>query len=509
MAILAGSGLAAAEAAPRYRLVSLDGFNSAYSTAVDISENGLVTGYVAATAYDAENVLGRAYIYKAGVLRTLPSLGGYSAGGGINRAGQVAMSSSPSWYIYDSQPAWFDGVSMHGLGQYGSANDINEKGQIVGGITDRLGVSYDAFVYDNQGTRMLGSLGGDPSSEGTDSVASAINDSGQVAGYASIADYGPVHAFRHDGESMHDLGTLGGMTSWGYGINDAGHVVGMADLAGNAASHAFLHDGVTMHDLGTLGGNDSSAMDVNSHGHVVGSSMIDGGTQHAFLFDGSALLDLHLLLDSSGAGWTLRFANAINDRGEIVGTGVVDGVTRAFLLTPVPEPHSYVLMLAGLAAVAARQVRRGAAGPGRGRKGGESKSSRRIVAGLAALLTAAAGAPAIAKEISLDVQMEQVGYTRLHHGMYIEPWIDPTPFTMTLTFADTVTLQSTGENQARYSIGKIRTAADSQVNGNPGFDYEYARHPSTASFVSVIQDWSGPQLSGRSSTNQPGRRPAD
>src|SRR5437899_953810 len=61
----------------------------------------------------------------------------------------------------------------------------------------------------------------------------AINSSGQVAGgsYTTPARY---HAFLYSGGSMSDLGTLGGIDSYGYGINVSGQVVGRSDLTGNA-----------------------------------------------------------------------------------------------------------------------------------------------------------------------------------------------------------------------------------------------------------------------------------
>jgi hypothetical protein len=48
------------------------------------------------------------------------------------------------------------------------------------------------------------------------------------------------------------------------------------------------------------------------------------------------MYDLNTLLDpKSGAGWTLRFGNFIDDAGRIAGDGIIDGQVHAFVLTPV------------------------------------------------------------------------------------------------------------------------------------------------------------------------------
>ncbi len=78
--------------------------------------------------------------------------------------------------------------------------------------------------------------------------------------------------------------------------------------------------------------------------------------------DANYLKDLNALLDSSGAGWKLDSAYAINDSGEIVGRGYYSGsgnVERAFLLTIVPEVATGTAVAVGLAGlVLGRRKRR-------------------------------------------------------------------------------------------------------------------------------------------------------
>ena len=156
---------------------------------------------------------------------------------------------------------------------------------------------------------------------------------------------------------MHDLGTLTGPNGYysvGNCINNSGWVTGASTTG--FGEHAFLYDGMTMHDLGTLGGNESSGNGLNSAGTVVGRSRFTANTiTHAFVYtSGTGMIDLNSLIDPL-SGWELRSAMAINDAGQITGTGVIGGKTRAFLLTPVPEPSAAALLLIGTLSMVARR----------------------------------------------------------------------------------------------------------------------------------------------------------
>jgi probable HAF family extracellular repeat protein len=257
-------------------------------------------------------------------------------------------------------------------------NDLDPV-QIVGySQPDGGSTDFKAFIWDSVGgMRDLGNLGG------TQAVARAINDSGEVAGFSDNA-LGDRRAFVWDSiGGIQDLGTLGGATSLALGINSAGEIAGssepdqvnsefafmwdstngmqevkkhlpgskydrafdindLGEMVGEAADNAdVVHaahwvnvDGAIT-DLGTLGGTTSIARAVNDSAQVVGISDIAAGGTHAFGWDnegGSPVMtDLNDLLPG-GSGWILLEAWDINSAGDVVGWGTLDGEIRAFLL---------------------------------------------------------------------------------------------------------------------------------------------------------------------------------
>lgn len=185
---------------------------------------------------------------------------------------------------------------------------------------------------------------------------------------------------------MHDLGTLGGISSNAKAINAIGQVTGFSNRAGGAPTYAFRYDpapggggGGVMHDLGTLGGLQCIGHDVNNLGIVVGESELSAPlSRHAFIYTGTPgldgqMIDLDAWLDvnnpTEGAKWTLNATHGITDTGWITGFGGYDpdgpggdaGVGRAFLLdasTLVPEPETFSLLAVGAGMSLARLRRR-------------------------------------------------------------------------------------------------------------------------------------------------------
>lgn len=140
----------------------------------------------------------------------------------------------------------------------------------------------------------------------------AINDHGQVAGFADIVVRSRYHLFIWDRDNgMKDLDR----TDHAYvDINNAGQIAGtLTDPNGN--KRAFIWD--PKHGkqfLGTLGGADSFARALNNRGQVVGFLNPSKGRMEAFIWDRNAGMR-KLLPNERGESR----ASAINDAGQILG----------------------------------------------------------------------------------------------------------------------------------------------------------------------------------------------
>jgi probable HAF family extracellular repeat protein len=233
----------------------------------------------------------------------------------INASAQVTGDS----YLADrSEHAYFrDRSGMHDLGilpggTFSVGNAINDSGQVAGFANiNPDDPNNHAFRWDPAtGLHDLGSLGGE------DTVAWAMNSFGEVAGESALPT-GNYAAFLFSNGTMDDIGSLGGGYARATGINDTDQVVGFSNLPGSFTQHAFLWDSVHgMRDLGTLGGDTSSANAINASGQVVGFSSPTGSSQeHAFLWDSvHGMQDLGTL-----PGYEESYARAVSDRGQVVG----------------------------------------------------------------------------------------------------------------------------------------------------------------------------------------------
>lgn len=279
-------------------------------------------------------------------LGTLNPTDNFSAAQGLNDLGQVVGNS----YVQDANGIptveraflYTPGVGMVDLGAAGATGaftwDINNSGRITGWIHD--GGSLASGGYWEWAALWDGGVGhtipgyGQP---GMSSVAYGVNDSGVVVGHSDTMNWSsPIpngEAFVYDGTTLTFLGTLGGHWSYGMDINNAGYVAGFADTGENPSGdpnvymsryHAVIWSpNGSILDLGTFG-TDSYAYKINATGQTVGSSLANDGFYHAFLYNGTSMIDIGIPNGNTEA-------LSINDAGQVVGDTVNWLTSTAFL----------------------------------------------------------------------------------------------------------------------------------------------------------------------------------
>ena len=325
--------------------------------ATSINDSGQITGSV-----NANTEMERAFITDSNGqnIREISSIGSsVSLGNEINNSGQILG-------VYFNGNGWSNFITQqNGNGMVdlpiengNTFEGINDKGQLIVGYAGN-NVSHANNIVD------IVPL------PGLDTFARSINNSAQVVGYY-INEEGRRHAFitGSDGKGIKDIGPFDDKfykSSVAHDVNESGQVVGFISREFGFWSQAFLtgDDGAGMIKLGTLGGNTSEAIAVNDHGVAVGLSTFSsrGGGYHSFIYAGGGLTDLNSLPEVVKAGWSDIVVTDINNNNQIVGYGNLNNEQHSFLLSftsdtvftpqdfyipPIPEPSTYLMLLAGL-----------------------------------------------------------------------------------------------------------------------------------------------------------------
>jgi probable HAF family extracellular repeat protein len=247
---------------------------------------------------------------------------------------------------------WQNGV-MSALptvgGNNGQASAINNRGQIAGyaenGMVDSTcppGITNNRIdlpvLWDKGKAQALPTIGSDP-----DGVAFGINNQGLAVGYSgtcTVANYAVVWE-NGTATPLPDLGTPGAIA---YEINSHGQIVGQA-VNSDGTPLAALWQNNTVTSLGPLLPGDvaSFATSINNRGQVVGSSFnSENSWSHGLIWKNGVTIDLNTLFPESSHLFVVSASN-INDSGQIAGMAVemagprAGNVVHAFLATPVDE----------------------------------------------------------------------------------------------------------------------------------------------------------------------------
>ncbi len=208
---------------------------------------------------------------------------------------------------------------------------INDAGDLAGTAKDGTITTPDLAWLDVNGGELI-NLTPDSGGRATD-----INNARQISGYSQGPATG-FEAFRWDEENgIQFLGTLGLTYSFANAINEAGQVVGYASSATGNTTKPFIYtDGVGLQQIPAPVTEHTTANGVNIHGHVVGTAHMTGGDLAWLWTGGSSVTGLMTLIDFANENINLLAAHDINDAGQILALGFDNNVAdwRMVILTP-------------------------------------------------------------------------------------------------------------------------------------------------------------------------------
>jgi probable HAF family extracellular repeat protein len=306
-----------------------------WSFATDINDAGDVVGY----AVDDDTQTTRAFLWNKDTgMIDLGTLGGLSSRAtAVNDRGQVVGESLTT--IAWGQPVWHSFLWEDGV-----MTDLGGPGAVAINNSDQVVWNGAVVVHDiaTGATTDLGVLDG-----WTGSWAVDINDAGQVAG---TADYFDEYSYlttgflwtptTPNGSSGHMAAIPGfwGESTTATAINEAGAVAGYASGSYGGGWSPIVYYNyafIAAPDVAALyipPGMDTFAYDLNDSGQVVGAAVVPGYST-SVVWEGGTINYL-----SAGPGVTLDYASDINNAGQILSHGIdSQGQQAFFLLTPVPS----------------------------------------------------------------------------------------------------------------------------------------------------------------------------
>ncbi len=245
-------------------LGTLPGERSVGSSAVAINERGQIAG----NSWGTGQASSHAVLWEKGTVRDLGTLGGKrSYATAINDRGQVVGKSTTKTGA-EHAFLWQDG-KMRDLGKFGWPGAINDRGQIVGWgrfPTDGRGEAH-AALWESGRLRDLGP-------PGRPGGATGINERGQIVGGVSSLDCSRLMVWTRQTPSVDRLALLRSPCMGGnHDVEGHAAINERGQIAATGKQHAYLWENGKRLELGTLPGNNNSiAVAINDHGQIVGAS---------------------------------------------------------------------------------------------------------------------------------------------------------------------------------------------------------------------------------------------
>lgn len=301
----------------------------------DLNNLGDVVGYGYAGNVGTNT---HAFLYSAGVMTDLGTLGGYHSFARAINDSRVVVGYSETASRDLHATRWSNGGMqdlgvLPGGGLNSWAFDINNAGVIVGKAEVDSSGNTHAVRWTNGVITDLGTLPGDGGSE-----AWGIAENGDVFGASwqalPFGGRGPYKAFLYHNGVMTHLPDLSPLYSWPGRLNVRGDIATSVNQP-DGAPHAFMRLGNTAYDLGLFGVLFGQGNDVNDSGDGVGFVStpllpIEAGGTRAVLYRNGIIYDLNTLL-LTPLSPALRTATAINENGVILANNIGQNLEATYL----------------------------------------------------------------------------------------------------------------------------------------------------------------------------------
>ncbi len=231
-------------------------------------------------------------------------------------------------------------------GNNGQASAINNRGEVAGFAETAVPDSScpasapsridSPVIWEDGKAQALPTVGSDPDGE-----AFGINDEGQAVGYSGTCTTA-LRAVLWENGAAHPLPDNGhARSNFAYAINNLGQIVGQVRSPDGTTVFAALWQHGALTNIGPLPEEFRAiATGINNRGQVVGSDFDSSlNWSRGFIWQDGVLTDLNTLFPADSNLFVIS-ATKINERGQITGMATVlsgphAGDIHSFLATPV------------------------------------------------------------------------------------------------------------------------------------------------------------------------------